>query len=335
MRIAVDVMGADLEPRALLDGIVLAAREWPDTHLFVVGHEEQIKPYIDHSVSNIEIVHASEMITSTDDPGFAVRRKKEASMVLAGQMVFDGEVDAMISAGNSGALVATGLFVIKRMDGVDRPALAPIIPTVDNVGVLALDLGANMDSMPEHLLQYAILGSIYRQKINGIDKPRVGLLNVGTEAGKGNKLSMSAFDLLAEAPIHFIGNVEARDVLQRNCDVLVCDGFVGNVLLKAMEGTANTMFSIIRDELSASFWTKLLAAPLRTRLRGIKDKYNYKSTGGGVLIGVNGLCFKAHGSSDAFAFKNAIAQARKAIQHDLIAVMAAEMRKIPVRANER
>ncbi len=327
MRIAVDLMGADLKPKDLLAGLHSAARECPDLHIIAVGRESDIRPYIDKELKNIEIRNANDVIGPDEDPAFSVRRKKEASMVVAGQMVFDGEADAMISAGNTGALVATGIFVMKRMDGVERPGLAPMIPTVDNVGVIALDLGANMDAQPEHLVQYAIMGSIYREKINGIVKPRVGLLNVGTEEGKGNKLTSSAYDLLAKAPIHFVGNVEARDVLTRNCDVLICDGFVGNVLLKAMEGTANTMFSIIRNELTSSFFTKLLALPLRSSLRKIKDKYNYKSTGGGILLGVNGLCFKAHGSSDSFAFKNAIFQARKAIENDLIGVIAKELQK--------
>jgi glycerol-3-phosphate acyltransferase PlsX len=330
LKIAVDIMGADLEPSVLLAGIQDAAKEWPTLELLAVGDEKQITPYIDGKIKNITVVHAEDIIGPNDDPASAAKRKLQSSMVIAARLVRDQSADAMISAGNTGGLVSAGALHIKRIPGVIRPALAPMIPTVDNIGLLALDLGANMDCKAEQLLQFAIMGSIYREKIHDLPNPRVGLLNVGTEDGKGNALTKAAHELLIQAPINYIGNVEARDVLQRNCDVLVCDGFVGNVLLKAMEGTANTMFQIIRDELSHSVWTKLLALPLRNRLRGIKDKYNYKSTGGGVLLGVNGLCLKAHGSSDAFAIKNAILQAKKAHENRLIEVIQDELSKLSI-----
>src|SRR5690606_20097376 len=169
------------------------------------------------------------------------------SMVVAGTLVKEGHAEAMLSAGNTGALMATGLLVVGRMDGIERPALAPMMPTMDDKGVLSLDLGANMDAKPEHLLQYAIMGSIYRNKVHGIEKPRVGLLNVGTEEKKGNELTKAAYELLKQSPIHFIGNVESRDVLNRNCDVLVCDGFAGNIMLKSMEGAAGTIFSALKE----------------------------------------------------------------------------------------
>ena len=164
-------------------------------------------------------------------------------MVVAGRMLKEGEADAMISAGNTGALMTTGLLVVGRMEGIERPALAPMIPTIDDVGVLALDLGANMDAKPEHLAQYGLMGSLYRQKVQGVDSPRVGLLNVGTEPGKGNELTKHAYPLLEQLPIRFVGNVEARDVLTGACDVLVCDGFAGNILLKSLEGTAGAIFA--------------------------------------------------------------------------------------------
>jgi glycerol-3-phosphate acyltransferase PlsX len=325
-------MGADHQPAELIKGLNMAAEEWLDVQLIAVGDEAILSQYIG-SDSKLKIQHAADFIRPDMDGAHAVRRNKQASVVVAATLVFNGEADAMISAGNTGALVSAGFLYIKRLDDIKRAELAPMIPTVDNVGVLALDLGADMDSEPLQLVQYAIMGSAYRKMFHGMDRPRVGLLNVGTEDGKGNCLSKQAFELLKTAPINFIGNVEARDVLQRNCDVLVCDGFSGNILLKAMEGTANTMFSIIRDELSASFWTKLLALPLRKRLRGIKDKYNYKSTGGGILLGVNGLCFKAHGSSDALAIKNAISQARYAIKNDLLNVIRSEIKKFDVKSD--
>ncbi len=334
MKIAVDVMGADLQPHELLQGIHLAAQEWPDTELIVVGDEKLLAPHIDQSLSNVRVLHAESFVTPLDKPE-SVRTNRQASMAIAGHLVKNREVDAMISAGNTGALVATGLLIIRRIEGIDRPALAPLIPTVDNVGILALDLGANMDADIEQLAQYAVMGSIYRQNIHGMPKPRVGLLNVGTEAGKGNRQTTAAYELFSTLPIHFIGNVEARDVLSRNCDVLICDGFAGNVLLKAMEGTVSTLFQILRDELTKTFWSRLFALPLRSSLRQIKEKYNYKSVGGGILLGVDGLCFKAHGSSDAYAIKNAVFQARTAISQQLLTVLKEETAKLQLTTNRK
>lgn len=246
-------------------------------------------------------------------------------MVVAGQLVREKQADAMLSAGNTGALMATGLLVIGRMDGIERPALAPMLPTMDDVGILTLDLGANMDAKPEHLLQYAIMGSIYRAKVHGLDKPRVGLLNVGTEAKKGNEMTKAAYELLSQAPVHFVGNVEARDVLTRNCDVLVCDGFAGNIMLKAMEGTAGSIFTTLKDAFGESLLTKLAAAIMLPKLRTLKKRLDYKEHGGAPLLGLNGLVVKCHGSSDVVAVKNAVRQARIAIQGQLIESIAAEI----------
>jgi glycerol-3-phosphate acyltransferase PlsX len=184
-----------------------------------------------------------------------------------------------------------------------------------------------MDASPEHLVQYAIMGSLFRQKVDGMEKPRVGLLNVGTEAMKGNELSKAAFALLEQAPIHFVGNVEARDVLEGNCDVLVCDGFVGNILLKTLEGTAGTIFSVLRQEFTKSIWTKLAAAVLRPGLRRFRKKLDYKETGGAPLLGINGVVIKSHGSSDARAIKNGVRQARIAIKGDLIGSIGSEINR--------
>lgn len=247
-------------------------------------------------------------------------------MVVAGRMVREGEADAMISSGNTGALMTTGLLVVGRMQGIERPALAPMIPTLDDVGVLALDLGANMDAKPEHLVQYALMGSIYRNKVHGIAKPRVGLLNVGTEPGKGNELTKEAYPLLENLPgIHFIGNVEARDVLTGNCDVLVCDGFAGNILLKSLEGTAGALFALLKEQFSRSLKTKLGAAMLMPELRALKGKMDYKEHGGAPLLGLSGLVVKGHGSSDGNAVKNAVRQARIALQADLVPSISKEI----------
>ncbi len=240
-------------------------------------------------------------------------------------MVKEGEADAMISAGNTGALMTTGLLVVGRMEGIERPALAPMIPTIDDQGVLALDLGANMDAKPEHLAQYALMGSLYRQKVHGVASPRVGLLNVGTEAGKGNELTKLAFPLIEQLPVNFVGNVESRDVLTGNCDVLVCDGFAGNIMLKSLEGTAGTIFSLLKEQFSKSLKTKLAAALIMRELRGLKDKLDYKEHGGAPLLGLSGLVLKGHGSSDGIAVKNAVRQARTALQNQLVESISKEI----------
>ncbi|MNW38329.1 Phosphate acyltransferase [compost metagenome] len=325
MRIAIDAMGGDHAPKSTVEGALAAAKEWNDTQIILVGDEEVLKPLLVDAPANLVIQHATEVIDAEDEPVKAVRRKKDASMVVAGRLVREGKADAMISSGNTGALMTTGLLVVGRMEGIERPALAPMIPTVDGRGVLALDLGANMDAKPEHLAQYALLGSIYREKVHGINKPRVGLLNVGTEAKKGNELTKAAYPLLEAMPIEFVGNVEARDVLSGACDVLVCDGFAGNILLKSLEGTAGTIFSLLKKEFTKSLKNKLAAAILMPALRSLKGTLDYKEHGGAPLLGLSGLVVKGHGSSDGPAIKNAVRQARTAIQNQLTESISAEI----------
>ncbi|MFD3258290.1 phosphate acyltransferase PlsX [Paenibacillus lentus] len=327
MRIAIDAMGGDHAPKSTVEGALAAAKEWKDIEIILVGDQEQLEPLLKGSEvpANLRIHHAGEVIEADDEPVRAVRRKKDASMVVAGRLVREGEAEAMISAGNTGALMTTGLLVVGRMNGIERPALAPMIPTVDERGVLALDLGANMDAKPEHLAQYALMGSIYREKVHGIHKPRVGLLNVGTEEMKGNELTKAAYPLIQELPIRFVGNVEARDILTGACDVLVCDGFAGNILLKSLEGTAGTIFSILKQEFSKSLKNKLAAALLMPSLRGMKKTLDYKEHGGAPLLGLSGLVVKGHGSSDGEAIKNAVRQARTAIQGQLTESISQEI----------
>lgn len=327
MRIAIDAMGGDHAPATTVEGAILAAREWSDVEIVLVGDEARILAHMPSGTkpSNVSVHHAPDVIAADDEPVKAVRRKKEASMVVAGRLVREGGCDAMISAGNTGALMATGLLIVGRIEGIDRPALAPMLPTMDGSGVLALDLGANMDASADNLLQYAIMGSIYRNKVHGIARPRVGLLNVGTEALKGNELTKQAYPLLEQAPIHFQGNVEARDVLQGNCDVLVCDGFVGNILLKAMEGTANVIFSALKTEFTRSFMSKLAAAVLKPGLSAFRKKMDYTEHGAAPLLGIDGLVLKSHGSSDANAIKNAVRQARIALTNRLVEAISTEV----------
>ncbi|MDF2719428.1 MAG: phosphate acyltransferase [Paenibacillus sp.] len=325
MRIAIDAMGGDHAPHEIVAGVLQAAKEWTDAELILVGDSARIEALMSERPGNVRVHHAGDVITADDEPGKAVRRKKDASMVVAGRLVREGEADAMISGGNTGALMVTGLLIVGRMEGVERPALAPMLPTMDGTGVLALDLGANMDASPEELLQYAIMGSIYRSKVQGIAKPRVGLLNIGTEAMKGNTLTKTAYGLLEQAPIQFVGNVEASQVMRGGCDVLVCDGFSGNVMLKAMEGTADAVFSTLKTEFTRTWMTKLAAAVMMPGLRQFKKKLDYKEHGGAPMLGLSGLVLKCHGSSDALAVKNAVRQARVALQSGLVQAIAAEI----------
>lgn len=326
MRIAIDAMGGDRGSAVTVEGALLAAKEWSEVEIVLVGDESQIASHMPAGSipGNVTVHHTADVIAADDEPVRAVRRKKDASMVVAGRMVKEGAAAAMISAGNTGALMATGLLIVGRIDGIERPALAPMLPTMDGSGVLALDLGANMDASADNLLQYAIMGSIYRNKVNGLAKPRVGLLNVGTEAAKGNELTKAAYPLLERAPIHFVGNVEARDLLQGSCDVLVCEGFAGNILLKAMEGTASAVFSALKTEFTRSFMSKLAAAVLKPGLSAFKKKMDYSEHGAAPLLGINGLVLKSHGSSDANAIKNAVRQARIAIENRLVEAISTE-----------
>lgn len=324
MKIAIDAMGGDLAPQAVVEGAIEAAKEWDDVEIVLVGRSEVIEPLIRTPLPNIRVHHADEVIAADDEPVNSVRRKKNASMTVAGRLVREQEVDAMISAGNTGALMVTGTLIVGRVRGIERPALAPILPTMDGKGVLALDLGANMDATPDNLLQYAIMGSLYRNKVHGIEKPRVGLLNVGSEEGKGNELTKAAYPLLAEASIRFIGNVEARDVLNAECDVIVCDGFAGNILLKAMEGTALTVIRELKSQFTRTIMTKLAAVVLKPGLKSFFRKMDHTEHGAAPLLGLGGLVLKAHGSSDANAFKNAVRQARIAIKSELVQAISAE-----------
>lgn len=233
------------------------------------------------------------------------------------QAVKDGEADACISAGNTGALMASGLFVVGRIEGIERPALAPVLPTTDGRGFIMLDLGANAEAKPEHLLQFAIMGSLYAEKVRGLKNPRVGLLNIGTEEKKGNELTKKAFQLLKETDLNFTGNVEARDLLEGVADVVVTDGFTGNMVLKTIEGTAGSLFSMIKKVFMHNLKTKLAAAMIKSELSGLKNIMDYSEYGGSGLMGLNAPVIKAHGSSNANAIYNAVRQAREMVQSDV------------------
>jgi phosphate acyltransferase len=316
MKLALDAMGGDHAPKEIVLGAMKAVQVFDDLHICLVGDEAKIK---EHLTSNerISILHTEEVILGTDEPVKAVRRKKNSSMVLAAKLVADGEADGCISAGNTGALMATGLFVVGRIEGIERPALAPTLPTIGGEGFLLLDVGANVDAKPEHLLQNAIMGSIYAEKVRGVKNPRVGLLNIGTEEKKGNELAKLTFDLLKDAPVHFIGNVEARDLLEGVADVVVTDGFTGNMVLKTIEGTAMSVFKMLKTTLYSSLKTKLAAAVLKPDLMNLKAQMDYSEYGGAGLFGLKAPVIKAHGSSDANSVYNAIRQTRDMVQKNV------------------
>jgi phosphate acyltransferase len=316
MILAIDAMGGDHAPKEIVLGAMKAISHFQELHITLVGDESKINPLLTNK-ERITVLHTEEVILGTDEPVRAVRRKKNASMVLATQLVADGKADACISAGNTGALMAAGLFVVGRIEGIERPALTPTLPTIDGDGFLLLDVGANVDAKPEHLLQYAIMGSIYSEKVRGIHKPRVGLLNIGTEEKKGNDLTKQAFELLKAAPINFIGNVEARDLLEGVADVVVTDGFTGNMVLKTIEGTALSVFKMLKGALNSSLKSKLAAAVLKPDLYQLKNKMDYSEYGGAGLFGLKAPVIKAHGSSDAQAIFSAIKQASLMVEQDV------------------
>lgn len=320
MRLAIDAMGGDHAPKEIVLGAMDAVKENKDLQITLYGDEKQIKPILTDN-RQIKIIHTDEKITSEDEPVKAVRRKKNSSLVLMAKAVKDGEADACISAGNTGALMSAGLFVVGRIPGIDRPALSPTFPTVDGQGFLMLDVGANVEAKPEHLLQYAIMGSIYVERVRNIKSPRVGLLNVGTEDGKGNDLTKKAFQLLENAPIHFVGNVEARDILNGVADVVVTDGFSGNVALKTMEGVAETIFSLLKGAFISSTKTKIAATLVKKDLKGIKDRLDYSEYGGAGLFGLRAPVIKAHGSSKSRAVTNAVKQAVYMVDNNVTATI--------------
>ncbi|WP_232696991.1 phosphate acyltransferase PlsX [Brevibacillus daliensis] len=327
MRISLDAMGGDHAPRTAIEGALEAIATEPNLEIVLVGDETAIREFLPNPVpANIEILHTTEVIATEEEPVKAVRRKKDSSLVKAVELAKKEEVDAVISAGNTGALMTAGLLVAGRMKGIERPALATMIPKIQGGVSLVLDVGANMDAKPAHLQQYAIMGSLYMEKVLGISNPRVGLLNVGAEEAKGNDLAKSTFPLLKETPVNFIGNVEARDVLDDACDVLVCEGFSGNILLKNTEGTAMAIFSQLKREMTSSFFNKIGAAILKSSLKRFAKRLDYAEYGGAPMLGLKRPVFKAHGSSDAKAFKNALLAAARFCKSDVNELIQKELR---------
>ena len=321
MKIAVDAMGGDNAPQAIVEGVMLAKQDFPDIEFQLYGKEAEIKKYITDE-KKITIIHTDEKIASDDEPVKAIRRKKTASMVLAAQAVKNGEADAIFSAGNTGALLAAGLFIVGRIKNVERPGLMSTLPVMGepDKGFDMLDLGANADNKPEHLVQYAVLGSFYAEKVRNVQNPRVGLLNNGTEETKGSELTKKAFDLLAaDETINFVGNVEARELLNGVADVVVTDGFTGNAVLKSIEGTAMNMMSLLKTAiLSEGVKGKMGALLLKNALRGMKDEMDYSKHGGAVLFGLKAPVIKTHGATGPDAVRYTIRQIHTMLETQVV-----------------
>lgn len=321
MKIAVDAMGGDNAPQAIVEGVMLAKQDFPDIEFQLYGKEAEIKKYITDE-KNITIIHTDEKIASDDEPVKAIRRKKTASMVLAAQAVKNGEADAIFSAGNTGALLAAGLFIVGRIKNVERPGLMSTLPVMGepDKGFDMLDLGANADNKPEHLVQYAVLGSFYAEKVRNVQNPRVGLLNNGTEETKGSELTKKAFELLAaDETINFVGNVEARELLNGVADVVVTDGFTGNSVLKSIEGTAMNMMSLLKTAiLSEGVKGKMGALLLKNALRGMKDEMDYSKHGGAVLFGLKAPVIKTHGATGPDAVRYTIRQIHTMLETQVV-----------------
>lgn len=317
MKIVIDAMGGDNAPKVIVEGAMLAISHIKDLEITLVGDQKKIETYLTND-ERIHIIHTSEVILGDEEPIRAFRRKKNASVVLMAKEVKENRADACISAGNTGALVVAGLFSVGRMKGIDRPALSPVLPTANGTGFLLMDAGANVDASAHNLLQYGVMGSIYSEKVRGIDKPTVGLLNVGTEQGKGSNLTKKAFELLKNAPIHFIGNVEARDLLSGAADVVVTDGFSGNITLKSIEGTAMHVMSLLKDSLTSSLKAKMAAGLIYKDLKGLKNQMDYTEYGGAALFGLTAPVIKSHGSSESRAIYQAIRQASDMIENNVM-----------------
>lgn len=315
MRIAIDGMGGDNAPQAVINGVIQALNQYNDLEFYITGPEDIIKEQLTkegYTGNKIIVVDAKEVISTNEHPVMAIRKKKDSSLCKALNLVKDKTCDAVLSAGSTGAFLAGCNFIVGRIKGVKRPALTPIMPG-KNGPFIVVDAGANVDCKPEYLLQFAHMGKEYYKGVLNSENPSIGLVNIGAEEEKGNDLTKNTYQLLKnEKSLNFIGNVEPRDITSGDTNVLVCDGFTGNTVLKMYEGTASTVLNIIKDGmLSSGFTAKIGALLLKPVFKDIKKKFDYKEYGGAPFLGVDGICIKAHGSSDGKAFKNAIRQSKQ------------------------
>ncbi len=321
MRIAVDGMGGDHSPREIVKGCIDALTDLSG-NIFLIGDKELIESELEkytYDHSKISMVHTTDVITNDDQPVKAIRTKKNSSIVVGMNMLKNKEIDVFISAGNTGALMTGALLILGRIPGIDRPALTAVYPNpAIKKACLLLDVGANAECKANNFLEFGIMGSIYCEKVLNIEQPRVGLVNIGTEAGKGTPIIKNAYKKLEKANLNFIGNVEARELQNGVADVIVCDGFVGNVILKLSEGVALSFVHLIKNKLKESLVAKIGALILYGKLKDLKKELDYSEYGGAPILGVKGAVVKMHGSSEAKAVKNAILKAIPYVQNNVV-----------------
>jgi len=323
MRILIDGMGGDNAPEAIVQGAVEAVKEINDT-IIIIGKSEEIAECLaktGYKGDRIEIVNATEVIENCETPVKAVRAKKDSSIVKGITMMKKGEADAFISAGSTGAILAGGFMILGRIKGIDRPALATVYPILGKEPSFLIDTGANAECKPQHLLEFGIMGSVYMEKVLGRFNPSVGLVNNGAEEGKGTPLTKEAYTLLKESGLNFIGNVEARDIPNGICDVIVTDGFTGNVIVKLTEGMGMTMLKEIKKSFTSTMMSKFGAVLLKDQLRGMMKKFDYAEYGGAPILGIKGAILKMHGSSDARAVKQTILKTVPYVEEDVVGVI--------------
>ncbi len=317
MRVALDAMGGDYAPANPVEGAAMALRDYPQlTKLYLTGNETRLKAELQRigcSDPRVEIIHATQVVEMSDSPIDAVRRKKDSSLTRAVDLVKAGSADAVVSAGNTGAMVAATTIKLRTLEGVERPGIASYLPTEKNVCVL-IDAGANVDARPEHVVQYAIMGTVLSRHVFQCENPEVGLMSIGGEDVKGSEFTKEIFKLLRASKINFRGNVEGHSLFEDPVEVVLCDGFTGNVVLKTCEATASAVFHWLKSELIKTPTRKLGAYLARNAFRSIRDKTNYETYGGSPLLGVNGIAIIAHGSSSALAIKNAIRVSMESIE---------------------
>ncbi len=325
MTLAVDVMGGDHGPAVTVPASLQCLREFPDLHLLLVGDESLISPFLQQADSllraRVHVIHTSEYVTMDDKVSTALRLKKQSSMRLAINAVRDGQAQACVSAGNTGALMAVSRFVLKTHAGIDRPAIMAAIPS-SNGHTHMLDLGANVDSQPEHLLQFAQMGEVVARALDGVERPRIGLLNIGEEEIKGNELIKQTHELLRASGLNYIGYVEGDGITRGEADVVVCDGFVGNVSLKSSEGIAKLIASMIKAEINRSWLTRLLGLLAWPIWRGLKHRLDPGRHNGASLVGLTGVVVKSHGSADQQAFAQALRVAVTEVEQDVPGLIA-------------
>lgn len=321
MKIAIDGMGGDNAPQAVVEGVVQALKEYEDIKLYITGPKDEIEKELSkytYPKDRVTVVHTSEVISPNEHPVMAIRKKKDSSLVKALNLVKEGECEAIISGGSTGAFLAGCTFIVGRIKGVERPALAPIMPG-RNGKFMIVDVGANVDCKPQYLIQFAHMGKIYYEGMFNTKNTSIGLINIGAEEEKGNELTKATYKLLKEENFNFVGNVEPRDISKGEVNVLVADGFVGNTALKMYEGSASNILGMIKDEIySSSIISKVGAVLLKPVFNSLKVKFDYKEVGGAPFLGVDGICIKAHGSSDGKAFKNAIRQTKLFKENDIL-----------------